>query len=164
MHIGRAYLAPLILIITASSCQTRTSIREPDLPVIVVDNAHNHIGPARAETPAAYTIMPADGFMLDATGYMFTVPPNSPAAIPNVAQVLIDKSKSMYALQWSQSTARYRVSAATLSPVRGAPRFQRVEAGTTVVIAIGYQHDPGGGGAGFFPFWIGLVKVGPPRQ
>lgn len=135
---------------------------DANLPVIVVDDAHNHLGPVKNVAPAAYTIVPADGFVLDATSYTFSAPSNSPATSPNVAQVLVDKNKSIYALQWSQSTGKHRVSAATLSPLRRSPPFQRLEAGTTVVIAIGYQRgDSGQAEFGFYPFWASLVKVQP---
>lgn len=135
---------------------------DANLPVIVVDDAHNHLGPTKAAAPAVYTIAPADGFVLDVTGYTFSVPSNSPVTIPNVAQVLVDKNKSMYALQWSPSAGKHRVSATTLSPLRRSPSFQRLEAGTTVVIAIGYQRgDAGQAEFGFYPFWASLVKVQP---
>lgn len=156
------HLALLILAISASSCQRRVGSSDANFPVIVVDDAHNHLGPTRAAAPAVYTIVPGDGFVLDTTGYTFSVPSNSPATTPNVAQVLVDKTKSMYALQWSRSTGKQRVSAATLAPLRRSPPFQRLEAGTTVVIAIGYQRgDAEEPEFGFYPFWVSLVKVQP---
>ncbi|MGQ0550638.1 MAG: hypothetical protein ACT4PY_13325 [Armatimonadota bacterium] len=156
------YLAVLMLAVLASSCQRRVGSIDANLPVIVVDDGHNHLGPTKAAAPAAYTIAPADGFVLDVTGYTFSAPSNSPATIPNVAQVLVDKNKSMYVLQWSQSAGKHRVSAATLSPLRRSPPFQRLEAGTTVVIAIGYQRgDAEEPEFGFYPFWASLVKIQP---
>ncbi len=99
IRIRSVFLIALILAIV-SSCQMRAGIREADLPVIVVDDAHNHLGQVKSVAPVAYTIAPADGFVLDATAYSFSVPSNSPATVPNVAQVLVDKNKSMYGPAW----------------------------------------------------------------
>ncbi len=162
-RIRGVHLVVLILAIVASaSCQRQAGSGDANLPVIVVDDTHNHLGPVKTAPPTTYMIAPADGFVLDATGYTFSVPSNSPATSPNVAQVLVDKNKSMYALPWSQSTGKHRVVAATLSPLRRSPPFQRLEAGTTVVIAIGYQRaESPEAEFGFYPFWASLVKVQP---
>lgn len=127
--------------------------------MVVVDDAHNHLAGAKPGSRATYTIPPAEGFMLDATGYTFSVPPQSPATSPNAVQVVIARDKS-YTFQWSPSKTRYRVSAASLTPLKGSSAFRRLEAGTTVVIAIGYQRgDSEEPQFVFYPFWAGLVEV-----
>lgn len=152
-------LVVIILAIFGSACQMRAGIRDADLPVIVVDDAHNHIGPAKTGKREEYAIAPAPGFVLDATGYVFTVPPKSPSTSPNAVQVIIAKDKA-YTLQWLPSRSRYQVSSTTLMPLRGSSRFERLEAGSTVVIGIGYQQRESDR-IMFHAFWAGLVKVQP---
>jgi hypothetical protein len=150
------FKAALLVLVTLllTGCQRAST---PSLPAVAVDDKHNHLRGDAAET---YTIVPATGFVLDASGYTFSVPqPLAGVTAPNAIQFIVEGT--VYSVPWRSGTVHYELVPSARVPVRG-PVQDALKAGTKVVVAIGFEKPPEPDGtAPFWPFWVSLVQVRP---
>lgn len=149
----RSLSAVLLALLLIGGCRQPT--KHPS-PVIVIDDAHNHLGNDAAQV---FTIPAGPTLTLDATAYNFHIPSSlSGVTSPNAIQLVIDGT--IYSAPWRSSRVPISLAPASFTPVKGIPRSS-FSPGSSVIVAVGFQKPPEPDGTiPFWPFWASTIKVG----
>ena len=124
------------------------------LPVVTVDSQHFRQGGAKAP---AYIVAPGEGFVLDATGYDFSL--GGRTRTPNIVALSFHEYKD-YRVAWPAS-GRIELTPRTLAPVGTSAPFSGIKAGDRATVAIGYEIvDPKTQHVSFNVFWMANIEVG----
>lgn len=131
-----------------------------ELPVIRVDDAHHQVERAEGNEPEIYKLPAGPGFILDATGYNFRIPPGLGHEPPNLIQ-LVRGAGNMYAHPWHQGKTKYVLTGDTLRPSSESTTLRMFEAGEVLTLAIGryVPDDQRTALVSFYPYWITLICV-----
>ena len=155
----------MLLVVFAACPQLVARDAADDVPVVRVDALHDHLAaPARTAKPE-YALRPARGFLIDATGFVFS-PARMPRGVssPNTISIL-RPSRGTYTVPWFQGKTKYLVTQDTAVPEDNSfPPFTPISVGETLTIYIGHQSPhPKLGVPDLSVFWSTLATVKAPR-
>jgi hypothetical protein len=131
------------------------------LPVIIADDDHQQIVSREGFEPPPYEVLPGPGFILDLGSYRLPIPPGYERIRPNIIQIVRGQGQ-IYWHSWEESIRRYELTAKTLNHPRDIPEFSHLQAGETLILAIGrfmQPTQPGKNQAQFIPYWVAQVIV-----
>ena len=131
-----------------------------ELPVIRVDNTHYQVEREDGSQPEIYTLPAGPGFILDATGYAFQIPPGLGTKPPNLIQ-LVHGAGHAYEHPWQQGKVVYVITGDTLQPQHGPEVFRMFVIGAMLTLAIGRYVSAAESAifVDFHAYWVGLITV-----
>ena len=126
----------------------------PGLPTVVVDEQH-FTAFKQGEFEQGYQFKPADGFHVDATGYPFLIPAESPFIPgPNMIQVTTGDGQ-VFSHPWDMQATRYELTPANLINLETGAAFPGLVAGQGYLLGIGYLESSGR----FNVLWAAVINV-----
>lgn len=126
----------------------------PARPTIIVDEEH-FTAFKQGDFADSYKVQSADGFWLDATGYPFLIPAETPEVPgPNMIQVTTGEGQ-VYNHPWNLMNTRYELTPENLLNPATGEQFPGLLAGESYLLGIGYLD----GNGRFTVLWAAVVDV-----